>query len=232
LRDRYVAWGLPAEKMVVLENGQPRNSGIAETESPDNGRERRFVVLGQLSRLKGTLVLLEAVRLLPDAVRKKIKIEIHGSVQYADDEFKTQLATGLKGIEDTVRLHGPYMREHVDGILRRNGWLIVPSIWWENSPIVIQEAMAAGRPVICSNIGGMAEKVADGVTGFHFRVNNPADLATRIEWCASQPEFWRDMCAGFPQPPAIEETVDKLLMLYAKIDQHATSEHAAELLSD
>jgi glycosyltransferase involved in cell wall biosynthesis len=232
LRDRYVAWGLPAEKMLVLENGQPRKSRMAQDQSPEEGGERRFVVLGQLSRLKGTLVVLEAVRLLPEAVRKKIKVEIHGSVQYADEEFKAQLATALKGIEDTVRMHGPYMREHVDGILRRNGWLIVPSIWWENSPIVIQEAFTAGRPVICSNIGGMAEKVIDGVSGFHFRVNNAADLAARIEWCANQPDPWREMCAKIPQPSAIEVTVDKLLMLYAKNQRDAISDRSAEVLSN
>ncbi len=49
-------------------------------------------------------------------------------------------------------------------------WMIMPSIWWENSPIVIQEAFFHGRPIICSNIGGMAEKIADGVNGLHFRV--------------------------------------------------------------
>ena len=41
-------------------------------------------------------------------------------------------------------------------------WVVVPSIWWENSPLVIQEAFGYGRPVICSDIGGMAEKVTDG----------------------------------------------------------------------
>jgi glycosyltransferase involved in cell wall biosynthesis len=38
-------------------------------------------------------------------------------------------------------------------------WIVVPSIWWENSPVVIQEARLAARPLIVSNIGGMAEKV-------------------------------------------------------------------------
>jgi glycosyltransferase involved in cell wall biosynthesis len=229
LLERYVAWGLPAEKMVVIENGQPQNNSPAP-ESADHGIERRFVVLGQLSRLKGTSVLLDAVRLLPELTRRRIKVEIHGSTQYADEDFKTQLANGLKGLEDTVRLHGPYMREHVAGILRRNGWLVVPSIWWENSPIVIQEAFAVGRPVICSNIGGMAEKVADGVSGFHFLVNNAADLAARIELCADRPDLWREMSARIPQPPAIEETVDKLVGLYTN-RRRAPREAAPDLLS-
>jgi glycosyltransferase involved in cell wall biosynthesis len=216
LRDRYIAWGLPPEKMVVLENGQPLRRGFIAEESSDRTYETRFVALGQLSRLKGTLVLLDAVRLLPKRLRKSIRIEIHGSVQYAEDDFKVQLETALKGLEHTVRLCGPYLSGDVGGIIRRNGWLIVPSIWWENSPLVIQEAFAAGRPIICSNIGGMAEKVNHGVSGFHFRVNNAADLAARIEECATNPSLWKKLCTGLPQPPTIDQTVDRLLALYRR----------------
>ena len=215
LCDRYISWGLPKEKMVVLENGQPlRNAERKDVAEPHI--ESRFAVIGQLSRLKGTLVLLDAVRLLPEAVRKKARVEIHGSMQYAQADFKQEFANKAQGLEDTVRLCGPYLPEHATGILRRNGWLIVPSIWWENSPLVIQEAFAAGRPVICSNIGGMAEKVRDGVSGLHFRVNNAADLAARIEQCVTQPELWPIMRANVPAPLTVEEAVDKLMTLYAK----------------
>ena len=55
-------------------------------------------------------------------------------------------------------------------------WVVVPSIWWENSPLVIQEAFLHGRPVICSDIGGMAEKVEHEVNGLHFRVGDHAAL--------------------------------------------------------
>jgi glycosyltransferase involved in cell wall biosynthesis len=214
LCDRYVAWGMPPEKMVVVENGQPRRKSAGTDEPSDPANATRFTVLGQLSRLKGTLVLLDAVRLLSKALRRRIRIEIHGSVQYADGEFKAQIGQALTGLEDTVRLCGPYRPEDVSDIIRRNGWLIVPSIWWENSPLVIQEAFAAGRPVICSNIGGMAEKVTHGVNGFHFRVNNAADLARRLEDCVNRPGLWESLCAGVPQPPNIDETADRLLALY------------------
>jgi glycosyltransferase involved in cell wall biosynthesis len=216
LRDRYAAWGLPPEKMVVLENGQPPPHGVVAEEPSDQTYEKRFVVLGQLSRRKGTLVLLDAARLLPKRLRKSVRIEIHGSVQYAEDDFKVQLETALKELERTVRFCGPYMPGDVGDIIRRNGWLIVPSIWWENSPLVIQEAFAAGRPIICSNIGGMAEKVTHGVSGFHFRVNDAADLAARLEECATNPSLWKRLCASLPQPPTIDQTVDRLLALYRR----------------
>lgn len=214
LRDRYIAWGLPPEKMVVLENGQPLRHEVIAEESSDQSYETRFVVLGQLSHRKGTLVLLDAVRLVPKRIRKMIRIEIHGSAQYAEDEFKLQFEKGLKEVGDTVSFCGPYRPGDVCGIVRRSGWVIVPSIWWENSPLVIQEAFAAGRPIICSNIGGMAEKVTHGVSGVHFRVNSAADLAARLEECATNPNLWKRLCAGVPKPPTIDQTVDRLLELY------------------
>jgi glycosyltransferase involved in cell wall biosynthesis len=216
LRDRYLAWGLPPEKMVVLENGQPRRDGGIPEESSDHAHETRFIVVGQLSARKGTLVVLDAVRLLPKRLRKLVKIEIHGSIQHAEDDFKRQFEKALKELEDTVSFCGPYRSGDVGGIIRRNGWVIVPSIWWENSPLVIQEAFAAGRPVICSNIGGMAEKVTHGVSGVHFRVNSASDLAARMEECATNPDLWKKLCAGVPQPPTIDQTVDQLLALYRR----------------
>ena len=54
-------------------------------------------------------------------------------------------------------------------------WVVMPSVWWENAPLVIAEAHAHGRPVICSNIGGMAESVRHGVDGLHFPAGDAAD---------------------------------------------------------
>ena len=54
-------------------------------------------------------------------------------------------------------------------------WVVVPSRWWEGSPLVIQDAFLYGRPVICSDIGAMAEKVTHEVNGLHFTVADPRE---------------------------------------------------------
>jgi glycosyltransferase involved in cell wall biosynthesis len=59
--------------------------------------------------------------------------------------------------------------------------VVVPSIWWENSPVVIQEARLAGRPILCSDIGGMAEKAAEIAGSQTFRTGSAQHLAARIE---------------------------------------------------
>jgi glycosyltransferase involved in cell wall biosynthesis len=216
LRERYVDWGIPRDKTLVLENGQPARTGAPDPARPDGSLRTRFVVLGQLSRMKGSLVLLEAARLLPRQIRRLVRIEIHGTLQHEVDEFRARYQGALAGLEDTVHHCGPYRPGDVYDIVASNGWVIQPSIWWENSPMVIQEAFTGGRPVICSNIGGMAEKVLHGVSGLHFRVGSAADLAARIEEAATKPGLWESLCAGVPRPPTIESTVASLLRLYAE----------------
>jgi glycosyltransferase involved in cell wall biosynthesis len=72
------------------------------------------------------------------------------------------------------------------------GWVVVPSIWWENSPVVIQEAMRAGTPLVVSDIGGMAEKVRPGVDGLHFTRGSVQDLA-RVLKVAAGPAVWNKL---------------------------------------
>lgn len=224
LRDRYVGWGLPADRFTVLENGQP--APVADgAELPD--LRDRFVVLGQLSRLKGSPVAIDAVRALSKTARKRVRIEIHGTVQHAEESFRQAFHQGIAELGPTLRYCGPYLPGDVGAIVRSAGWVIVPSIWWENSPMVIQEAFSAGRPVICSNIGGMAEKVADGVNGLHFRVGSAADLATRIEEAATTPGLWERLRAGIVAPPTIDGTVDRLLDLY-RLGRAPTGDAARE----
>jgi len=214
LRDRYVAWGIPSEKMEVLENGQPPDAGEARRVAPSARMRASFVALGQLSARKGTLVLLEAVRLLPKRVRSQMQIEIHGSAQYERADFLADCAKLCKGLEDTVRMFGPYRPGDVSDIISRHGWVITPSIWWENSPLVIQEAFACGRPVICSNVGGMAEKVRAGIDGLHFRVGSSGDLAAVMERAMSEPGLFEQLCGGVRQPPSVAQTIDRLLEVY------------------
>jgi glycosyltransferase involved in cell wall biosynthesis len=96
-------------------------------------------------------------------------------------------------------------------------WVVVPSIWWENSPLVIQEAFLYGRPVICSDIGGMAEKVTDGKNGLHFRTGDPASLAQVIQRAVSSPALWDELRLGVPRVYTLNEQVSRLTKLYREL---------------
>ena len=89
----------------------------------------------------------------------------------------------------------------------------MPSIWWENAPLVIEEARAAGRPVICSGIGGMAERVADGVDGLHVPPGDAAALAETMR-AADRPRASGAAWRGRAAPADHVAFVDAHLALY------------------
>ncbi|HEU0157547.1 MAG TPA: glycosyltransferase, partial [Stellaceae bacterium] len=113
-----------------------------------------------------------------------------------------------------VRFSGPYARRDLRRLMAAVDWVVVPSIWWENAPLVIEEALAHRRPVICSNIGGMAEKVRPGKDGFHFPVGDAAALAALIARLGGDDKIWAALRKTMRPPPTIAETADRHLALY------------------
>jgi glycosyltransferase involved in cell wall biosynthesis len=190
LKERYVAWGMPAEKIHVIENlldaavltrglarlaGAPdENTGAAKDEAD---QRVVFGYFGQINPFKGIDILLQAASVLPDEIRKMIEIRVHGeNKHYRETEFGKRVDELLADTKDVVRLMGSYRNEDVSDLMSACDWIVMPSIWWENSPVVIQEARIAGCPLICANIGGMAEKI-DSSTDLLFPARSPGSLA-------------------------------------------------------
>ncbi len=214
LKQRYAAWGLPAERITVLENGQPPIPA-APWRQPDGDLRTVFGYFGQITPYKGVDVLLEAFSLLPEEVRQHCRLEVHGGghESFAPD-FRQKIDQALSRTPDKIFYAGPYASEDLPRRMAGVDWVIVPSIWWENSPLVIQEAFRHRRPVICSNIGGMAEKVTEGKDGLHFRAGDPAALAAELETAVNRTGLLDQLRQGIESPPTIDETADACLKMY------------------
>jgi glycosyltransferase involved in cell wall biosynthesis len=197
LADRMVAWGLPREKFVVIENGlralPPREDRLRAEGSLWN-----FGYFGQITPFKGGDTLLDTIDLLAKqpGIEKKIRIKVHGNLVGQDPEF---VARFNKTFDAHAFTHyaGSYDNADVHNLMSACDYVLVPSTWWENSPVVIQEAYAAGRPVICSGIGGMAEKVPNRRSGLHFRLKDGADLA-RVMGEAADEVLYKALCSNIP----------------------------------
>lgn len=170
LRQRYIAWGLPADKIVVIENGQSDEAVLPPRPLAEGETRNRFGFFGQINPYKGLHVVLEALHEMPKEQRKKIVLEVHGAnLENQSKEFQEKIEELRKPLikQGVVQWVGPYQPHELRARMAGVDWVLVPSIWWENSPMVIQEAFVSGRPVICSDIGGMAEKVHHGSDGIH-----------------------------------------------------------------
>lgn len=82
--------------------------------------------------------------------------------------------------------------------------------------MVIQEAFIHGRPVICANIGGMAEKVIHGVNGLHFEARNPIDLGDTLMEAATLPGLWDTLQNGIERPISYTECAVEHLKIDAR----------------
>jgi glycosyltransferase involved in cell wall biosynthesis len=221
LIDRYVEWGLPADKLTFLENGLMVDEIAPPRPLPRGGRRSRFAFFGQVTEFKGTRVLLEAISRIPDEVWGD-----DASVAFFGGNFDNQPEAFRKSFEDLLlrvgrraRFYGPYRSAELPRLMKDIDWVVVPSIWWENSPIVIQEAFLHGRPIISSNIGGMAEKVTPGVDGMHFRVGSVEDLVDRMTEALTKPELWDRLRGKCRRPINHLEAARQHVRLYRSLIQ-------------
>jgi glycosyltransferase involved in cell wall biosynthesis len=180
----------------------------------DFGRPSTFGYFGNVSPFKGTIVAIEAARQLHAAGKNEVRLKIHGSPLFQSDAFKKDFAEALFQARGYVTHHGPYRPDEIPTLMAGLDWVVMPSIWWENAPLVIQEAFQQKRPVICSGIGGMAEMVEDGISGLHFRPGDPASLADAMLRAITEPGLRERLVAGIPQVPTMKDTAQDHASLY------------------
>jgi glycosyltransferase involved in cell wall biosynthesis len=241
LGQRYIDWGIPEEKIVVEEYGRMPPGGAATATGSGPFRDR-FGFFGQLTPYKGLQVMLDAVAefqgaelgadplltaleraagVPPEAAgsgQPRPTVRIHGAnLDLQPGVFQNRINELLERTGDRVKFVGRYRHEDLASWMSQVDWVIVPSIWWENSPLVIQEAFHFGRPVICSDIGGMAEKVRDGIDGLHFRANDPTSLAAVMIRAAEEPGLWERLRGGIRPVYPMERHAERLLSLYGEL---------------
>jgi glycosyltransferase involved in cell wall biosynthesis len=215
LMDKYLRWGVEPEQIEVEEYGrQPpavRAPVPQQSKSPVN-----IGFFGQLSYFKGGKLMLEAMSLLDEDV--EAHLWLHGAnLELQSQEFQDEFASMHEALRGRVTFRGSYDHSELPKLMADLHWVLVPSIWWENSPLVIQEAFFHGRPIICSDVGGMAEKVRDGVDGMHFRVGDAHSLARAIETATSSPRLWRSLRDGIREPHPMDAHVAHLMEMYGNL---------------
>ncbi len=216
---RYVEWGLPAARFSVIENGLDARRPAPARALAEGARRARFGFFGQLSEFKGLPVLLDAVTRVPDALwgEDAALCIFGGNLDRQPEAFRTRFAALMERAGRRARFYGSYRAEELPRLMEQVDWTVVPSIWWENSPLVIQEAFLHRRPPIVADIGGMAEKVRDGVDGLHFRAGSPEDLADRLGEALSGAASWERLRAAAPAPPDLPHFAAKHLSLYRDV---------------
>jgi GT2 family glycosyltransferase len=177
---------------------------------------------------KAPHVLLEAAARLP---RGSASVDLFGaySPYHGDDSYRVRLEPLVR--EEGVRVHGTIAHEKVAEALGSIDVLVVPSIWPENAPLVIQEAFLAGIPVVASRIGGIPEMVADGQNGLLFRAGDVEDLSRTLTRFLDEPGLLDTLRAGILPARSIEEDVRFARSLYQTLHRTHVTRIAATVLN-
>jgi glycosyltransferase involved in cell wall biosynthesis len=220
LAGRYKEWGLNPGKLTVIENGIAIENVTPPRElTGPKPRRNRFAYFGQVTPFKGIDVLIDAVSRVPEeSWGEDSRLMIFGgNLEKQPREFQDHMQKLIGEAGPRVRFYGAYQNAEMPRLMQSVDWVVMPSIWWENSPIVIQEALQHRRPIICSNIGGMAEKVRDGQDGLHFRVRSAEDLADRFTEVLSDPLIWDRLHHSMRNPTNYIDCAQEHLALYGEL---------------
>lgn len=214
LRLRYIDWGIDPKKIFFIENGQVDAEEVPPRDINRGEQRNRFAFFGQINPYKGIDILLEAFRLVAKTNPGAAFLEIHGAnLEIQSQDFQDKINKLRKYLinKNILFWGGRYEQNNLPSLYKNIDWVVVPSIWWENSPVVINESFMYKRPLIVSSIGGMAEMVTDNHTGLYFSPKNANELADKILFAASHSEVWDKLYNNIKKPVLVEQTVETIL---------------------
>ncbi|MFO7664851.1 MAG: glycosyltransferase, partial [Chloroflexota bacterium] len=178
-----------------------------------NFNKVRFGYIGQLSRAKGIHVLINAFN--QSQLASKAILRIWGDT--TRDPAYVRLLDQIRNENQSIELCGRFEQDDLASVLSEIDVLVIPSIWYENSPLVIKEAFAASTPVIATNLGGMAEMVTHNGDGLLFELGDVDDLVIQLRRVIEEPRLLKNLKAGIKPVKSIQQEVVELETVYQSL---------------
>jgi glycosyltransferase involved in cell wall biosynthesis len=165
------------------------------------GDEITFCYAGSLNHHKGVHIAIDAFKQLTSA---KAFLKIYGS---GSDKLYIHKLESMAADDRRIEFCGVYEETEISEIFNTIDAVIIPSIWYETYQLVLHEALASNIPVIASDVGLMAEKITDNVTGFLFRTGESEHLRSMLEKVINNPEILNDLKKNISKKiiPSIEQ---------------------------
>jgi len=215
LRERYIEAGVPPFNISYSDYGFDIDL------FPRKARKKfepplKIGYIGTLVAHKGVHVLVEAMKYVSNA-----ELHIHGDTTHFPNYVKS-LEKAARGLP--VRFEGRFDHDRAAEILSGMDVLVVPSLWWENSPLTIHEAFLMGIPVLASRCGGMGELVADDM--FVFEPGDSVELGRMLQRLAQKPELANAFGNRRGQVKTIQENVLEMEEVYDIVMKKMAEEKA------
>ncbi|MBI5101814.1 MAG: glycosyltransferase family 4 protein [Nitrospirae bacterium] len=215
LGDSYIANGLTAPVHII-------RFGVDLPRLPKKQKGKKLPVklgfIGQIAAHKGTGLLVEAFCRLPEGAS-----ELH---IYGPEDMSPEYFTRLKEKSAGRRIfyHGTFPKEKMAEVLSDMDFLCIPSIWYENSPLVLLNALASHTPVIVSDVEGMTEFLEEGRNGYIFSRGGVDDLERVLRRIIADPEKALAMTATTEYARTTRMMAEDVLAVYNAVIRGTVNE--------
>jgi len=170
--------GISKKKLLLIKQGLPNYISITKKQIISS--KLNLVFVGRIGKSKGLHLVLEAMKSFESNL---INLAVYGPVE--DEEYLNYCQK--KAISLNVQWHGIIDSKKVVETLQMYDCVVLPSIICEMSPLVIQEAFAAGIPIVASNVYGNSEQILEGKNGWLFKFNDSNDLKNKLKQLIEDP---------------------------------------------
>ncbi len=208
LRQQAIAWGIDAGLLSHLPNGidvagmRPR--------APRADGTVHFAYIGGLAPQKGVHVLIKAF----NELERDATLEIYGdAAQFPDYNLRLRALARSPHITFGGRLD----RGGVWRVMSEADALLIPSVWYENAPVVMQEACAARIPMLTSKLGALSEWVHDGVNGLLVPPGDVAEWRATMRRLVDEPGLLARLEANALPPVPLADHFDQVEGIYTRI---------------
>ena len=175
-KQKMIEDGIEEKHITAIHNFIELDKYDLETQDDGYG-----LYIGRLSKEKGILNLIEAFSSIE---RRKLYIAGDGP-----ERERIEAIIAERKLKDKIILLGYINQKRVKEYLRKARFVVVPSIWYENCPYSVMEALAMGKPVIGADIAGIPELIKDKVNGLLYKYDSISDLEAKMKILYENPEL-------------------------------------------
>lgn len=215
VRQTYKEMGLPTENMIHIPHGiDVPTASIGEILSklaPRDASQLHIGFVGSLGWQKGVHILVKAVNLLPG---DQVTLSIYGDLDTFPD-YVAQLRQTAR--HPGIHFAGRVSRDSLWQKLASCDVVVLPTLWYEVSPLTIQEVFAVNVPIIASRIGAMAEKIRDGIDGLLVEPGDVNALHSALAQLLEDPDLLARLKSGIRPVYTMQEQVIAVEAIYPNL---------------
>jgi glycosyltransferase involved in cell wall biosynthesis len=206
----HVPFGLDTEPLLPFQNKQMSTT-------------LRIGFIGTIFEHKGVDILIKAFQRLPENADVVLQI-------YGDMTQFPHYASSIQTIVDSkpsrrakISFLGKFPNTELGSKLQNMDVMVVPSRWYENTPLVIQSALTTRTPVICTDLGGMSELIKHDFNGLLFPLNDDLALSKQFLRLLNEPALLKTLINNIPPERTIGMMVDDIEAVYRAVNVTAAA---------